>query len=278
MARAARRALLAALAAALPAPATAVAHDDLELLRRHAPVVHLDARDPHVPTAVAALTAGPPRGEAVALRPRRDPLPVVAHGRALAGRDGRTWLQFWLLYADNPQDRGIVRTGRHEGDWELVQVGLDRRGRPVAATYAQHAWAAACAWTGHVFVANGSHASYPVPGVHGRPWPDPDDEARGDGRVARVRVEPFGDWARWPGRWGRSEAAWVPGEQSSPRGPAFQSTGAWRDPSGYHAAARPCAAGAPGHPWWALLAACAAVIGLAAAVLSGARTLVRWRA
>jgi hypothetical protein len=223
-------------------------------LVRHAPVLRYAAAEDDRATAVEALVAGPPRGPRVTLRPRRRPLPDVVHGRAVRGRDGRTWLQYWLLYATNEQDRGIVRTGRHEGDWELVQVGL-RRGRPEVVTFAQHSWAEACAWTRVrregarpvVFVAHASHASYPRPGAVDRPWPDPTDEADGRGRTARPRVEPFGAWAAWPGRWGRAEASWVPGEQSSPRGPLFQDAG--RDPAAFHAEARACGSGPPPQPW-----------------------------
>ena len=43
------------------------------------------------------------------------------------------WQQWWLAFARNDQDRGIVRTGRHAGDWELLQVRLDGRGQPVEA-------------------------------------------------------------------------------------------------------------------------------------------------
>jgi hypothetical protein len=35
------------------------------------------------------------------------------------------WVQFWMVYARNDQDRGVLRTGRHAGDWEMVQVRLD---------------------------------------------------------------------------------------------------------------------------------------------------------
>ena len=243
-----RRVFVSGLAvAALTAPAPAAAHSDLELLRRHAPTLHYAAGEQDFATSVEALT---PRvaGERIALRPRADPLPDVAYGRSVAARDGRTYLQYWLLYADNPQDRGIVRTGRHEGDWELVQVALDRDGRPSSAAYAQHSWAERCeGYDGRVFVAHASHASYPRRGTHDRPFPDPDDEATGDGRVVRPRVEAFGRWAGWPGRWGRTEDSWVPAESPSPRGPAFQAP--WRDPSGFHARARECGSGAPPHPW-----------------------------
>lgn len=106
-----------------------------------------------------------------------------------------------------------------------------------------------------------------------RPWPDPDDEARGDGRVVRPRVDPFGRWARWPGRWGETEAGLVPGESSSPRGPAFQDDGPWSDPAGFHARARACASGAPPHPWPVYAAAALAVV----AVGTGAVTVFRRR-
>jgi hypothetical protein len=264
---------VAALAAA--APAAAVADDDLDLLRRHAPVLHYDARERDRATAVEALVDLPLRGAAVSLRATPRDAPDVAYGRSVAGRDGSVWLQYWFLYADNEQDRGIVRTGRHEGDWEMVQVRLGRDGRPREATYAQHKWAARCDWTGHVYVANGSHASYPDRGEHGRPWPDPDDEARGDGRVVRPEVRSFGTWVGWPGRWGRAEAAWWnPAEAPSPEGPAFQEDGAWRDPSARHAEARACSAGAPPHPWPVYAAAVVGAFAvLAGLVLVARRTL-----
>jgi hypothetical protein len=219
-------------------------------------VLHYDARERHFATAVEALVARI-EGEAISLAPRARPLPDVAYGRVVRKRG--TWLQYWFLYEQNPQDRGVLRTGRHEGDWEMVQLELGSG----AATYAQHRWAARCGWTGHVYVANASHASYPDRGEHGRPWPDPDDEARGDGRVVRPEVRPFGPWVRWPGRWGRAEARWwIPAEAPSPEGPAFQEDGAWEDPAARHAEARPCDDGAPPHPWPVYAVAAALALGL----------------
>ena len=221
-------------------------------------MLHYDARERDFATSVEALVARV-EGDRIALRPRTRPLPDVMYGRVVR-RQG-TWLQYWFLYADNKQDRGIVRTGRHEGDWEMVQLRLEDR----QATYAQHRWAARCGWTGDVRVANGSHASYATAGEHGRPWPDPDDEARGDGRVVRPEVRPFGPWVRWPGRWGRSRAAWWnPLEASSPEGPAFQEEGAWRDPAARHAQARACSAGAPPLPWTVRAAVAVAALALLA--------------
>jgi hypothetical protein len=74
----------------------------------------------------------------------------------------------------------------------------------------------------------------------------------------------------WPGRWGEDEAGWVPGEQSSPRGPAFQPD-RWDDPGRFHAAeARACGAGPPGRPWQTVLTI-ALLLALAAVAVRAAR-------
>ena len=99
----------------------------------------------------------------------------------------------------NDQDRGIVRTGRHAGDWEMVQVRSDAAGRPVEAVYAQHSGAERCPWSAVekrggrpvVYVAHGSHAAYFRPGVRDRMWPDPNDEADGRGLAVRLPLEPI---------------------------------------------------------------------------------------
>ena len=148
------------------------------------------------------------------------------------------WVQYWMAFARNDQDRGVLRTGRHAGDWEMVQVRVDGS----EAVFAQHSGAERCAVHGRlvIYVANGSHASYFVPGVRDRMWPDPNDEADGRGMKVTPRVEPLGDWVRWPGRWGGARAGWVPGEMDSPRGPAFQPQGRWSDPEDWAQQARPC--------------------------------------
>jgi hypothetical protein len=142
--------------------------------------------------------------------------------------------------------------------WELLQLRVGADNRPDLATLAQHSWAEGCAYgeittasvAALVFVANGSHALYSRQGTHDRQWPDPDDEADGRGRRVRPPVEPVGGWVRWPGRWGDSEAGVVPGEQSSPRGPAFQERRPWQRPSAYHADhARDCGAKPPRRAW-----------------------------
>jgi hypothetical protein len=190
----------------------------------------------------------------------RNPLASVARAGVAAreprvyGRVAGAWLQYWLFYAQNAQDRGVLRTGRHAGDWEMVQVRMEL-GRPVEAVYAQHAGAERCGWAdvnvdaGHpvVYVANGSHASYFVPGTRDRFWPDPNDEADGEGALMQPPLvwitSRSPDWMRFAGPWGGARASWVPGEESSPRGPAFQPQGRWSDPDGWALAARPCTRG-----------------------------------
>jgi hypothetical protein len=211
----------------------------------------------------------------------RGPRRVYGH---VARESGRTWLQYWTFYAYNPQDRGIFRTGQHEGDWELIQLRLGRDGVPDLATFTQHSWAEGCAFRELrregpadrewpvVFVANGSHAGYSRPGVYDRPFPDPNDEADGRGSRLRPPVVEIADhapaWVRWPRRWGRSEAGWVPGEASSPVGPRFQDHGAWSRPATFHREqAVTCGSGPPRQPWqvvWVLAALL--LIGLAVVV------------
>jgi hypothetical protein len=156
-------------------------------------------------------------------------------------RDAGGWRQYWIFYAANPQDRGVLRSGRHAGDWELVQY----RGRE--AVYAQHSGAERCGSfetrDGHpvVYVAEGSHASYFHAGARDRMWPDPNDFADGRGAVIRPRVASISGepWLHDPRPWGGARAGWFPPEQSSPRGPAFQGL-KWDDPDAWAASAPPC--------------------------------------
>ena len=292
--------------AALPAPGPPLAPTEAaRLLSRHVPELRYAAGEQSFATAVRALASRAVlrdrEGRVVARAPSVDALAGgavldapssglgergdVAYGHAVQDRVGRVWLQYWLFSTDNLQDRGVVRSGRHEGDWELVQVGLDATRRPATLTLAQHSWAEGCAWGRRgaravIFVAHGSHASYATPAVHERPWPDPDDEARGDGRRVVPHLEPIGEgkpaWVAWPGLWGGSQAAWWnPAENGSPRGPAFQSAGQWGDPAGFHAAARACGSGAP--PRLAALTAAAVVLPLAALAMIVARRRRRRR-
>jgi hypothetical protein len=225
----------AAVLAAFAAPAPAQAG----VLDRYAPVVVHAGDEPDPLTSVREFA-----GRVPGVEPGR-PRPVV-YGR----RAGR-WLQYWMLFANDSQDRGLLRTGRHEGDWEMIQLRL-RRGRPVQAVYTQHSGAESCGfrWAARggtrpvVQLARGSHAGYFIAGVRDRTWPDPNDVADGEGQRVRPRLVRISAdrpaWMRYPGRWGDTRAGWVPGEMDSPRGPAFQPQGRWSDPDAWAAAARRC--------------------------------------
>ena len=134
------------------------------------------------------------------------------YGRAVED-GGRTWLQYWFWLYYNPKN--LFGFGKHEGDWEMVQLGLDEDGEVDVATYAQHDTGEArrreeIEWVEReggphavVYVAPLSHASYFEAGTH--PYPVGIDHPYGDGPEGLLPVVPFGDWAEWPGRWGNSE-------------------------------------------------------------------------
>ena len=258
----------------LPLPAAAGSGADRALLERYRPVLRYSAAEQFFAQPVSL----PPDSAEVVPGDR-----VYGH---VASEAGETWLQYWFFYAENPQDRGLLRTGRHEGDWELFQIRLGDDGRPEVVTMSQHSWAEGCAWgelehtnggrTPVLYVANASHAVYAKAGDHDRPFPDPTDEADGNGPQTRPAVIPIDDqapdWVRYPGRWGMTEAGWIPGEAPSPRGPRFHEDNPWTQPSTFHAdVARACGAGAPGR-WWAL----PALVGVGA--ILGVLTLLATRA
>jgi hypothetical protein len=202
--------------------------------------------------AAAALTAFAP----VVVHDSAERYPLAAdaaYGRAVPAREGGTWLQYWLYYSYQDQDRGVVRAGRHEGDWELVQYRVSGS-RLIEAVYAQHSGAERCGASSVslrggrpvVFAAHGSHASYFRAGARDRMWPDPNDLADGRGRVVAAHVVEISlsspAWTTDPKPWGGSRARWwVPPEQDSPRGPAFQRS-RW-DADAFAAGARDCQAG-----------------------------------
>src|SRR4051812_4654615 len=136
------------------------------------------------------------------------------YGHARRDSQGRLWLQYWLFYYYNDfQLAGpLVSGGKHEGDWELVQVRLDASEKPVQAVFSQHKTAQSRAWadvrkatnspaTPLVHVARGSHANYFVPGSH---WTGVwFDQADGNGPQITPALEVLGDdqpaWVLWPG-------------------------------------------------------------------------------
>jgi hypothetical protein len=188
-------------------------------------------------------------GDALAARRGEGREEEVVYGRtAMSG--GRLWLQYWLFYYYN--DKGFLEVGRHEGDWEIVQLRIGDGGSPDAVTYGRHAGGERASWEEAerqrteqgeapvVYCARGSHASLLQPGTVPAPVvPDHNDGLgpRSRPQLVELSTEVPG-WVRWPGRWGstrRREAF----EGDSPRGPAQQLP--WREPAEFHAEARPVA-------------------------------------
>ena len=149
-----------------------------------------------------------PDAPAAARRMLADPLYADrCYGRVFAD-GGRTWLQYWLWSYDNPKN--LLGFGRHEGDWEMVQVGLGADDQPEVVTCSQHAAGEARDWKdvehigAHpvIYVATLSHANYFEAGAH--PYVIGVDNPDGRAEPVFPRVEPFGPWVAWPGRWGSS--------------------------------------------------------------------------
>lgn len=172
-----------------------------------------------------------------------------AYGR-IARHGERTWLQYWFWFYYNPKH--VLGFGRHEGDWELVQVALGAGGEPELVTCSQHSSGEGRDWSAvrrqafggeeHplVYCAPFSHAMYFRAGAH--PYLGGIDNPDGSRPALLPEVEQLGRWRGWPGRWGNSRgvAPRLPrlrlgGE--SPRSPARQGK-RWRRPGDYHAGAR----------------------------------------
>jgi hypothetical protein len=162
---------------------------------------------------------------------------------------GRLWLQYWLWLYYNPKN--LFGFGKHEGDWEVVMIGLDADLEPEIAVYSQHASGEARRFADGkvelaeregsrrpvVYVASLSHACYFEPGTHVYSAIGV-DHAYGDGPEELLPVERPGRWARWPGRWGSSEHVIAQRLGNGPEGPARQ--GKWRAPARFAAKARRC--------------------------------------
>ena len=177
------------------------------------------------------------------------------YGHGVADQQGRLWLQYWFFYYYN--NKAFLGIGLHEGDWEMMQIRLDRQSKPNVLTYSQHREGARASWSNVervktpdgpapvVYCARGSHACYFRPGVHKEAPIVPDYN---DAKGPRIRpdVVVISDnsprWVRWPGRWGSTPRRNFL-ESDSPRGPLQHWQ--WRDPNRFHAEARPAATGVP---------------------------------
>jgi hypothetical protein len=150
------------------------------------------------------------------------------YARVAHGADSRVWVQYWIFYYFN----SLVPV--HEGDWELIQVGLNEVTHIAErAVYAQHGGGQWCPWNSVekvgdkpvVYVARHSHASY-FHAVTG------DDDSVD---FANGQREPAGfpaaesinsltpSWVGWTGKWGDSD--------TSPEGPGHGgNTDRWNYP------------------------------------------------
>jgi hypothetical protein len=135
------------------------------------------------------------------------------------GRVKRTrhsvFLQYWFFYVDNPC---VLPPGRHDGDWEFVQLRLTASGdRLTHITVAQHGGPETRRLppgTKHpeVLIAVGSHASYLTSGTQPKlPLSDECDAARKPPMGLTVDRMPEEGWPSWYGRWGtdRGLGTWL---------------------------------------------------------------------
>jgi hypothetical protein len=162
------------------------------------------------------------------------------YGRVVRGDGGRDWLQYWLWLYYNPKN--LFGFGKHEGDWEMIQVGLGADGTPEVLAYTQHdsgeaRKASDVEWVEReggrhpvAYVAPLSHASYFEAGTH--PYPIGIDHPYGDGPEAWPQVARFGDWVHWPGRWGNSERVIAGRVGNGPPSPSRQSS-KWKSPAAF---------------------------------------------
>lgn len=152
----------------------------------------------------------------------------------------RVWLQYWLFYYFN--DKSLAGIGAHEGDWEMIQIGLDRGGHPELATFAQHKGGERRPWKQVetlddepdappvVYVALGSHAAYFQTGNYWlRPLPLSDHAV--DGPQVRPAVERLDGirWVDWLGHWGSGGAPQGPKQHRQ-----FAAPHSWHSGSAVH--------------------------------------------
>jgi hypothetical protein len=176
------------------------------------------------------------------------------YGRAVQDSSGKWWLQYWMYYYYDDVIAEPTNIGNHEGDWEMLAIGLSATGRPDVAAFSQHSGGMRCGWNqvGHIitpeggvalraYPAAGTHATYPFSGTWGASLTHPiPDLARGNGTDHWV-VPHLNDvtnppnWLMWPGRWGNSTG----GVGISPKGPPYQDE-KWTDIGAWEAGQPEC--------------------------------------
>ncbi len=166
------------------------------------------------------------------LRRENQDLRNVIYGRVVRDDHG-VWLQYWFFYFLNDYRLAWSISGIHEGDWEMIQLELNRdESEPERAVYAQHSFCEVRPWSDVgkladekraeeiesaagdedrplVYVGRGSHASYFTPGYHPTDFYDVTDGKRRPSTHVRLEVVTGKDshpWLWWPGHWGGSRA------------------------------------------------------------------------
>jgi hypothetical protein len=208
------------------------------------------------------LDGGPEPVADARRRHLEDEISDVIYGRVAPRSGGGLWLQYWLFYFHSAKGipgvsgaEGVLGAGLHQGDWEMVQIGIpkDQVGaadpKPDVAVLAAHDYAHRIAWdevdrteVGDwiIYPGRASHATYPKAGRWRGKKRGPfsldvlDDFADGGGvrREPDVQAIRIGApvWVGWPGLWGSTKAKPVIGG-GSPQGPWRQRP--WRDPDGF---------------------------------------------
>jgi len=197
--------------------------------------------------------------------------PLTVYGRqADKTYEGHNYivLQYWFFYPYNNWHNC------HEGDMERIQIICDKAtGDPERVTFGQHRGGETVPWNGgvsliegthpKVFVAQGSHASYPTDGDH--PVGPCTDETSNTGLVSfptgyvneydiptgnkkgytLTDISSGHPWVEWPGIWGFYVSGSTGGlGQSGPNSPAnvvIHKINVWNDPIAW--------ADDPGSPW-----------------------------
>jgi Vacuolar protein sorting-associated protein 62 len=212
--------------------------------------------------ACAAID-GPAATPCYAASEARHPARPVVYGAALR-RGSRIELQYWVWYAWDVYSP-TVPPGElwqvHEGDWEAVAVVVAATtGRPLVVGFSQHGEGVTRDWSRVqkqgtrplAYVALGSHANYPTPGVHPfdarvvdallisviRQNGQAPVDHTGRGRIVRPRLVPVTattpTWMAFAGGWGEDGYLRVPGglpqpySGTGPKGPASHEQ--WRRP------------------------------------------------
>jgi hypothetical protein len=140
--------------------------------------------------------------------------PGTCYGRVVPTSTA-VFLQYWFFYVDNPC---VIAPGRHDGDWELVQLRLTAKDQKLThVTAAQHGGPETRrlppgTTRPEVFVAVGSHASYFGSGTQPKfPLSDECDGAQRPAAELDVTEMPQSGWSEWRGRWGmdRGPGTWL---------------------------------------------------------------------